>query len=39
MSPQKTKILGPFSDLKMLNSGDAHIQTILNRHRSLAKVA
>jgi len=41
---QKPKILGPFSDLeklqlKILNNGDAHLQTTLNRHRSLTKVA
>jgi len=42
--PPKPKILGPFSDfeklqLKMLNNGDAHLQTTLNCHRSLTKVA
>jgi len=40
----KPQILGPFSDfeklqLKMLNNGDAHLQNILNRHRSPTKVA
>ena len=40
---QKSQILGPFSDfeklrLKMLNNGDAHLQTTLNRHRSLTKL-
>jgi len=40
----KPQILGPFSDfeklqLKMLNNGDAHLQTTLNRHRSPTKVA
>jgi len=42
--PPKPQILGPFSDieklqLKMLNNGDAHLQTTLNRHRSPTKVA
>ena len=43
-SPKKLQILGPFLNfeklrLKMLNNGDAHLQTTLNHRRSLPKDA